>query len=422
MNEIILNNDQQDLVTAFIGFLTNNERYFYIDAAGGCGKTTVTKHLIDTVIPNFNKTASVLNLEKREEIYVTAMSHKAAAVLRELGLEATTIHSHLGLILKFYKGEYILQPAKAIEGSPTQLIFIDECSMMCSVVFNRLLALPKAKIVFVGDRYQAPPVGEKESLIYRGDPTVNTLNEIMRTDNNDLKIIYQEMRKQLQENEATLIPVRQGSVEEIDRATAFEMAKELNLNNTSNVILGFTNAAVQQYNFSMRTALGLPEEPVPGDILLVNSAVKTRHDVTVSTDTRFIVDKVSDLYVGQFGKVALNLRNIEGHTLTGSSISLVAGEPVEVTKALKLLAAEKDWQNYYSIKEYIADVRDTHALTIHKSQGSTYDYVFIDLDDVGRCTQNDLARKLLYVAVTRARYKVFLIGSLKERIGGVIHV
>ena len=40
----------------------------------------------------------------------------------------------------------------------------------------------------------------------------------------------------------------------------------------------------------------------------------------------------------------------------------------------------------YSVKQELADLRPVHASTVHKSQGSTYRMVFIDLDDIGRCS------------------------------------
>ena len=57
------------------------------------------------------------------------------------------------------------------------------------------------------------------------------------------------------------------------------------------------------------------------------------------------------------------------------------------------------------------DIRHTYSSTILKAQGSTYDNVFIDLNDFTSIkTQKDLAR-LLYVAFSRATNKVYLTGD-----------
>ena len=65
------------------------------------------------------------------------------------------------------------------------------------------------------------------------------------------------------------------------------------------------------------------------------------------------------------------------------------------------------------------DLRPEDASTVHKSQGSTFDTVFIDLSDLSTCRQPDMAARLLYVAFTRARNRVVLYGKLKDKFGGV---
>ena len=55
---------------------------------------------------------------------------------------------------------------------------------------------------------------------------------------------------------------------------------------------------------------------------------------------------------------------------------------------------------------YLSDAETAYAMTIHKSQGSEFDEVFVILPQA-----NDVAiltRELLYTAVTRARTKVYL--------------
>ena len=58
------------------------------------------------------------------------------------------------------------------------------------------------------------------------------------------------------------------------------------------------------------------------------------------------------------------------------------------------------------------DLRNAFACTINKSQGSTFDAVFIDLDDVRRCNSGEQMARMLYVAVSRARNHVYLTGDI----------
>ena len=55
------------------------------------------------------------------------------------------------------------------------------------------------------------------------------------------------------------------------------------------------------------------------------------------------------------------------------------------------------------------------ASTTHKAQGSTYDEVIVDLADIGKCTQTDMAARLQYVALTRPKNRLYIRGELPER-------
>ena len=75
---------------------------------------------------------------------------------------------------------------------------------------------------------------------------------------------------------------------------------------------------------------------------------------------------------------------------------------------------------YYEISNQTLDLRKVEASTVHKAQGSTLDTVFIDLDDISKCTQKQLTAKLLYVAASRARKKIIFFGELAKRYGVTI--
>ena len=53
-------------------------------------------------------------------------------------------------------------------------------------------------------------------------------------------------------------------------------------------------------------------------------------------------------------------------------------------------------------------IKYSYALTVYKSQGSTFKKVFIDTEDVYDCVKNNsVLNKTLYTAVTRASDKIF---------------
>ena len=69
------------------------------------------------------------------------------------------------------------------------------------------------------------------------------------------------------------------------------------------------------------------------------------------------------------------------------------------------------WEQFYYIKNLFADIKYNYAITIHKSQGSTYDNCIVLLKDNERNYNIVQKNKLLYTAITRASNNVFLING-----------
>jgi exodeoxyribonuclease-5 len=67
------------------------------------------------------------------------------------------------------------------------------------------------------------------------------------------------------------------------------------------------------------------------------------------------------------------------------------------------------WSKYYNLLDRYADVKYNYALTVHKSQGSTFDNVIVINCDIERLRDEKERNKLLYTAITRAKNKLFMI-------------
>ena len=87
---------------------------------------------------------------------------------------------------------------------------------------------------------------------------------------------------------------------------------------------------------------------------------------------------------------------------------------------VKYYKRQKNWERYFYLKQNFPDLRPRDAATVHKSQGSTYDSVFVDLGNISTCHQADQAARMLYVAFSRAKHKVYVYGDLAEKYGGFI--
>jgi exodeoxyribonuclease V len=76
----------------------------------------------------------------------------------------------------------------------------------------------------------------------------------------------------------------------------------------------------------------------------------------------------------------------------------------------------------WGLKDFFCDIKHSYAMTIHKSQGSTFKKVFIDLNDVSTIKDPVLFNQCLYVAITRPSDELtFVIGSNDIIIKQFIH-
>ncbi|PSN17950.1 hypothetical protein C7271_15035 [filamentous cyanobacterium CCP5] len=80
----------------------------------------------------------------------------------------------------------------------------------------------------------------------------------------------------------------------------------------------------------------------------------------------------------------------------------------EFDAKLDFLAKEQRWMEFWDFKQLFHELDYAYSLTIHKSQGSTFQDVFVDLPSM-RSNRNAIERnQLCYVAFTRAAKRLFV--------------
>lgn len=86
---------------------------------------------------------------------------------------------------------------------------------------------------------------------------------------------------------------------------------------------------------------------------------------------------------------------------------------VKFDETLKWLAQRKAWGaniNYYwQLKDDFVSVKHVYAMTIHKSQGSTFENCFLVVKRLPFETNVDLHNRLLYVGVTRPSQDLYIV-------------
>ena len=65
------------------------------------------------------------------------------------------------------------------------------------------------------------------------------------------------------------------------------------------------------------------------------------------------------------------------------------------------------WDAMHQLNSYFPTIYSANVMTVHKSQGSSFDHVFVH-KDVEEC-KADYSNSLLYVAATRAKKGLYLL-------------
>jgi hypothetical protein len=428
-----LNQGQQAAADGFFAFLLDDAQpYYAISGPGGVGKTHLMSHLIDQVIPQYHQTCRMIGIEpKYDEVHMTATTNKAAEVLAvATGRATSTIHSIMNLKVQddYTKGVSKLIPTNMWHVHKNKIFFIDECSMIDTPLLQKLKeGTENCKIVFVGDHCQLAPVMEAISPVYRIEMPFYELTEQMRTNDPALQAVNQQLRETVETGVFHPIQLVPGSIDHLtDEELEAELAARFGTQTMDERILAYTNKRVMLYNDYIRDLRQLPEEYTPGELLVNNSAIQLKRqmlrveeEVTITRQS----EKTETASLGQGATLAsIEYRLVDLKSRIGEEI-LGVRLPVDRTHHSQLLAYYKrlkDWPTFYHLKNNYPDLRQRDAATTHKAQGSTYDAVFIDLEDISTCHQPNTAARMLYVAFSRARTRVFLYGNLAPKYGGLI--
>ena len=385
-----LNQGQQKaLDTLLAAVIDPNQKLVTLTGAGGTGKTTILKQLVKEL-----KDLAVLMPELVTTWHFTATTNKAVAALSDaIGpiAEVTTIHSLLGLVPQQGK----LKKRRAATVQRKSIVVIDEASYIGEELAEFITPIVDqvTLIIFVGDSYQLPPVKDEISDIF--DPKIIPqieLTQVMRqADGNPIQELSLDLRdvvKHHAEPNITLDDVNVAWLNSNDFIKAFCNDCIISAPGTVRA-LAWTNQTAQHYNEQAALACNGRTEFHAGDIVVNNHYFKSSQQ-SIPTDATVRIYSTSPWYT-EFGKTMRKLSTSYG----------------ELTELHKDSSATPEQRLYY-----YPDLRYTYASTINKAQGSTYDTVYIDLNDLAKCNDRDLQLRLLYVAVSRARHKVVFTGDL----------
>lgn len=346
------------------------------------------------------------------------------------------------------------------------LMIIDEASMLSTellIYLEKYAVINNTTLIFIGDDKQLNPVGESYSPVFMGKPTVCDedeaivkihsangenfykfvpypqveLTEIVRQGKNNPIIHLSRNISDIKLNQANFSKETGGYLYVHDTDRIIEKLAEVNGSDELKY-LAFTNQEVDRINKLVRHKIyGNPAKIEKGESLIFDEPYKdeyvtneevTVRDVLVRTKVfKYVVDMHGTVnspgdicHDPMYGFVELKYYSInplvskaDGVFVMQDSILdniIVIHEDSEkelasIKTLLKRLAINKsiNWKDhFYAFFEQFANMKYNHAITVHKSQGSTFKDVVLNVKNLNLCKDASDRNKLIYTAVTRA--------------------
>ena len=392
----------------------------FITGPGGSGKSALIRLINDHAFKHF------------KGIYVTAMTGCAAVLLN---CKAKTLHSWAGiglgngtieqLVTKIKKNKF----AKALWKS-TDILVVDEVSMLSLKLFDVLNAIGKAvrnnpnpfggiQLVFSGDFFQLPPVGDKDepdtqrfcfesedwNTVFRPHCQIQLIKIFRQTDE-----IYSTILNQIREGK-----IRRKSNDLILQYVGRPFAEDLVVEPTK---LFPTRVKVENINNTKMSALQSDEKEFKikylKDLEMTRAERITRCDYTdkdIQMELEFlannlICEKEMKLKVGAQVMSIINIQSDRGLDVCNGSQGIITGfcaisgcPQVKFNNGIEMIMTRNVWQSDKIPGIGVSQVPLilAWALTIHKSQGATLDAAEIDVGSgIFECGQT-------YVALSRVK-------------------
>ena len=415
---------------------TEIQRHLIIKGSAGTGKTTLTKYLIRSLIKRGVK-----------GIILAAPTHQAKKVLSEkAGMKASTIHSVLKIKPDTYEDTQEFNQSEVPDLSNCQVLILDEVSMYDDQLKQILMrTIPsRCTIIGLGDEEQVRSVnGTGKSSIFKDVRfKVVELEQVKRATGAILSMANHIRNDKWGKCKPEIINDENESVIEVDTAVDllkkyFEHVKTPE-DFENNRILCYTNKLVDSCNNAVRKRIYGPdvEAFVKGEVIVLQEPVTIfdkilNNEITLFNNSEWLrikeAKEVSNIFglPGVPSKVMirywqLNVESCDEENEATAFINIIS-DTDENKKLLELLSEaayrykNKDsqtrpsWKSFWELKKNFTSVKYLPAGTIHKSQGSTIDNVYIfatQIEHANHLTTPEV-KELLYTAFSRASKNVY---------------
>ena len=438
------NAQQIDALNEMNRFMKSNETSMTLSGYAGTGKTSLMEiiakkgrkqHRPVVFCATTNKAAAVLNERVSKAGFKAATLNKVFGISVEVDSNSST-----------YNARNLVNVLKDADITPGTTVVIDEASMINEEnygILNNIAKRNSLKIIYVGDEAQLAPVGEdKISKVFRnGDGKVIRLTQVERTDDNAILKEATDLRNGNPlsgissfngkgEGVAYISPNHQDKINNV----VANYVKGLKHDPNYFRILAFTNKAVSAYNNQVRELLGYTSpspnvgEPMTGyanwgydwktkSYRFINSEsykvskVDKPHTIqthlsdgtaiTMEAIPLTLEDSLGNVDTFDFIDIKSNLSNLQAAVQLANEKKMLWAE---AKRAVGRDAKAKIYQrinfidNFLFVNNNIEDSNHNllqaktidfgYAMTVHKSQGSTFTNVLMDDVDISRAGLN----------------------------------
>jgi hypothetical protein len=399
----------------------------------GTGKTFLVSKIIE----------ALLFKNKWLKIAITAPTNKAVRVLKNISsisedserVDFITLHSLLGLKRTItYEGK---EEYKALLGAGDindyKVVLVDEVSMLDNELYETLrfqAEMNKITLIFIGDRGQIPPVNGGESILFNSllNNNFNLTKIIRQASGNPIITLAESIRTNKGFKNDTILDENNNGIVfmkiKTEQPLLEKYFKSKHFNEDPNFVkvLAWTNSAVDYYNNMIRKMIYGDDcgRLCVGEKMVCNKPITNSKNQTILNNNDefevldFTLKRENRSYTFWYYEVKIKCegKELKIKILAEKSESAFK-EEAEKMKNLAVKARPMQrrnaWSKYYRLLERYADVKYNYALTVHKSQGSTFDNVIVINCDIDRIKNNKERNKLLYTAITRAKNKLFMI-------------
>ena len=423
-----LTTDQKQALAKLKSFIQSNKSFFRLSGYAGTGKSFLICHFIEWL-----KTQNL-------EFVAAAPTNKAAKSLMQIAMsmgvsiDVKTIAQLLGQQPEINEETGLEEFTSSGEAQfdDYEVVIVDEFSMInrsnFEEIVNAIALTIDTKVIFVGDSAQLPPVKERSPIVAVSEHIEHTtsLDRIVRYEG-ELAVVAEQIRSSDRYNRI-LYPfassedktiVCQPRKQWLETVTEYFQSKQYKTNPDYARLLVWRNKTADSANKFVRSRLWGKNSPlyVPGDRLIAKKPLfrirpgqkgRNKWGVLINNSEECSVIEKSTIKQLSFDKIAYQYLCVPVITDAGVEVnlSILTDEAAKLRdEQIKLYVDKKQWNKYFDLSRTFDDVTYAYSLTVHKAQGSSIDYVFLDTEDMQGCP--DL-QKMLYTALTRAKIRVFI--------------